>query len=63
MSFKHKENTGSLFPNDKKINNQPDYTGVVNIGNKDLRIAAWIKEGTKGNFLSIQLSEFEKPTQ
>jgi hypothetical protein len=32
MAYEHKPNTGSLFVNDRKQNeNQPDYRGTINI--------------------------------
>lgn len=54
------ENKGVLFKNERKESeNQPDYTGTVNVGGVDKDIAAWIKtskDGTK-KFLSLKVSE------
>jgi len=50
---------GSLFKNTNKTNdNQPDYSGSIKLQDgKDQQIAAWIKEGAKGKFFSIKLSD------
>ena len=53
------ENSGALFKNDKKGNERsPDYSGKINVNGKDLRLAAWIKEGKSGKFMSLKVSEF-----
>ncbi len=55
------ENRGVLFKNDKKESEKhPDYTGRINVGGKEMRLAAWIKEGQKGKFMSLMVSEFQK---
>ena len=43
-----KVNTGAIFKNDKKQGNQPDYRGKVNVNGKEMEIALWIKESSKG---------------
>lgn len=54
-------NTGVLFKNDRKESEKhPDYTGKVNMEGKDMRLAAWIKEGKNGKFMSLALSEFQE---
>lgn len=58
-TFEHKAGTGSLFKNEpKQKENSPDYTGSIkdNSG-KVWRLAAWVKEGAKGKFMSLSLSE------
>ena len=58
MAYTQKENTGVLFKNNnKKEDKQPDYTGSIHVGTKEMRLAAWIKEGKNGKFMSIKLSE------
>jgi uncharacterized protein (DUF736 family) len=58
MAYTPKENTGVLFKNNKKTDDkQPDYTGNILVGTKEMRLAAWIKEGKNGKFMSIKLSE------
>ena len=44
-----KQNSGAIFKNDKKTNEkQPDYKGKVNVNGKDMEIALWLKESSKG---------------
>lgn len=51
-------NKGVLFKNDKKGNEKaPDYTGKMNVNGKEMRLAAWIREGAKGKFMSLSVSE------
>jgi hypothetical protein len=53
-----REKTGILFKNkDPKSERSPEYTGECTIDGKELRIAAWIKEGKSGKFMSLQFSE------
>ena len=53
------ENSGVLFKNDKKGNERsPDYSGKINVDGKEMRLAAWIKEGKAGKFMSLKVSEF-----
>ena len=52
--------SGVLFKNDKATNDRaPQFTGKINIGGKELRLAAWVKEGKNGKFFSLKVSEFE----
>lgn len=54
-------NRGVLFKNDKKESDKhPDYTGKINFDGKDMRLAAWIKEGQNGKFMSLTVSEFQQ---
>jgi hypothetical protein len=58
MAYEAKPNTGTLFNNEKKNEKQPDYTGTFkDASGKTWRLAAWVKEGQKGKFLSILASE------
>jgi hypothetical protein len=52
--FELKEGQGSLFKNDKGDNpKRPDYRGELNIEGTVYELAAWIKEGKKGKFMSM----------
>jgi len=52
-------NSGALFKNDKKGNEKaPDYAGKINVDGKEMRLAAWIREGKSGKFMSLKVSEF-----
>ena len=54
MAYEQKDNSGSLFKNDRKESeNHPDYTGTVMVGGKLMWISAWIKQGAKGKFMSL----------
>lgn len=51
-------NTGVLFKNDKGDNEKrPDYKGKIDIAGKEYELAAWIKEGKSGKFLSLKLGK------
>ena len=52
-----REKSGILFKEqEKKSDRSPDYTGRATIAGMDYRIAAWIKEGGRGRFLSLAFS-------
>jgi uncharacterized protein (DUF736 family) len=52
------ENSGALFKNEKKdTDKHPDYAGKINVNGKELRLAAWVREGKAGKFMSLKVSE------
>ena len=52
------ENRGNLFVNEKKQkDSHPDFQGTININGKEWALAAWNKEGNRGDYLSISVSE------
>ncbi len=56
MAFENKEGFGVLFNNShKKEANHPDYKGSAKVNGKQIELAAWIKEGKNGPFLSLSL--------
>lgn len=59
MAYEHNNGNGSLFKNINKTNdNQPDYSGSIKLQDgTNQQIAAWVKEGAKGKFFSIKLSD------
>ena len=60
-NYTQKEGQGSLFKNTKKtLPNQPDGYGSIMINGKEMRVAAWIKQGKNGSYYSLQLSESDK---
>ena len=64
MSFELREGQGSLFKNDKRGNEKaPDYTGNILIEGIKKRIAAWVKDGKNGKYLSLKISEYTKSEQ
>lgn len=53
-------NTFVLFKNEKEKEKQPDYTGTIELENGvKMRLAAWIKQGRNGAFMSGKVSEFQ----
>ena len=50
-----KNNTGAIFKNvNKKADNHPDYVGKVNVNNKDMEIALWVRTSLKGlKYMSV----------
>jgi hypothetical protein len=54
MAFEHKDGSGSLFKNDRKAGDtHPDYQGTLSIGGVTYRINGWIKDGSRGKYLSL----------
>jgi hypothetical protein len=59
--FEHQPGRGSLFVNDRKQKDtHPDWKGEINIDGKIYEIASWWKEGKKGGFHSLLVTE-KKP--
>jgi uncharacterized protein (DUF736 family) len=54
-----RNNTGAIFKNDnKKADNHPDYKGKVNVNGKEMEIALWVKESSKGlKYFSCSFNE------
>lgn len=65
MSFEQRDQSGVLFRNDRKANDRaPDYKGKCKVNGVDMEMAAWLKEGKNGKFMSFAFSEpYEKPAQ
>ena len=64
MAYETKENTGSLFTNDKKKDDKhPDYTGKAMIGGKLMNIASWINESKSGKkYMSLKFDDYKPKT-
>lgn len=60
-SFERKDNSGALFINSKKEQeNHPDLNGSVKINGKEYWISAWQKESGSGNeYYSLAFKEKE----
>jgi uncharacterized protein (DUF736 family) len=51
-------NRGAIFKNDKTSDNQPDYTGKINVDGVEKRIALWIRESKSGTkYMSASISD------
>lgn len=58
MSYQPKPKSGTLFKNEKKSDKHPDYRGkLIDENGKEWALAAWIKEGKNGKFLSLAYDE------
>lgn len=57
MAYEHKTNSGSLFINNSKTQeNHPDFKGTINIEGKLYDISGWNKTSTNGNsFTSLSI--------
>lgn len=54
MAFKHKNNSGSLFKNERKEKDtHPNMTGSAVIDDKEYWVSAWTKDGDKGRWQSL----------
>ena len=57
MSNYDNTNRGVLFKNERKQQDKhPDYTGKIDVEGKEYKLAAWIKDGKKGKFMSLAVS-------
>ncbi len=55
------DNSGILFKNDDKENErQPDYKGSITVNGAEYWLSAWLKDGTKGKFMSLAVTPKEK---
>lgn len=55
MAYEQKEGQGALFKNHEKSEpKQPDYRGDVTIGGAKYWLAAWLKEGKNGKYMSVK---------
>lgn len=66
MAYEPKPGDGSLFKNERKTaDNHPNATGYI-IAHRDikagerLRLAAWTRDGSKGKFQSLRLSDEQR---
>lgn len=58
MAYERKDGQGSLFPNEKQNDRQPDYKGYLQLNSKQYEVALWKKTSQKGaEYISMQVSE------
>ncbi len=57
--FEHRNGSGTLFINEyKESANHPDYKGEIKTPDgKTYEIAGWVKQGQKGDFISLNIQE------
>jgi len=55
MAYEQRDNSGSLFKNDKKESeNHPDYNGSAMVNGSEVWMSAWLKTSTSGKkFMSF----------
>jgi hypothetical protein len=64
MPFEQRDNSGSLFKNDRKTTEKhPDYTGNLMVAGVEYRLSAWIKKGQKGTFMSLAVTPKDEQGQ
>lgn len=64
VNYEIKNNSGTIFKNDKATGNQPTYKGKVKVNNIEMEVSLWVKESANGNkYFSASFQEpYVKPT-
>jgi len=61
MAFEQKDMSGTLFINDRKDKDtHPDRTGTALIDGVEYWVSGWIKQGQRGQFLSLAFKRKEQ---
>lgn len=64
MAFEHKDFTGSLFKNDKRDKDtHPHYKGTGKFNGQEIEIAAWLKDGANGKYMSLSIKPKQERTR
>lgn len=63
MAYQLKDNSGSLFKNDKREKDtHPNATGKALIGGVEYWVSAWTKDGQNGKWQSLAFKPVEQRT-
>ena len=59
MAYEMKDNSGSIFKNDKKENEiHPDYRGKMMVDGKEKSVSLWVRESKSGvKYFSMSIQE------
>lgn len=61
MAYEQRDNSGTIFVNDRKDSEKhPDRTGTAMIDGVMYYVSGWIKQGSKGQFLSLAFKRKEQ---
>ena len=62
MAYEQRDNSGSLFKNDKKESeNHPDYNGSAMVNGTEMWMSAWLKTSSNGKkFMSFSFKPKEQ---
>ncbi|WP_426110984.1 hypothetical protein [Massilia sp. PWRC2] len=65
MAYEQKDNSGSLFKNERKTegDNKPNMTGKAMIDGVMYFFDAWTKDGQKGRWQSVSFKRMDKQEQ
>jgi acylphosphatase len=65
MAFEHKDNTGSLFKNDKEGNDKrPDFTGSAKIDGVVYKVASWVNNAPDDSIrISLKFDKKEESSE
>lgn len=64
MAFEYRDGQGSLFTNTRKATpNHPDFTGKLKLNGKMHWVSGWMKEGSSGPWMSMEVNEMDDSQQ